>query len=54
MNMYYIDFSIPDVSDFVEDILQWIRSKNVFIGEDCMIINFGFVYKNGQSCIYFF
>ena len=43
--MNYIVFSTPDVSDTVSDILQWIRGKNVFVEEDCMLLNFGFVYK---------
>ena len=34
----------------MEDILQWIRGKNVFIEEDCMIVNFGFVYK--RNCFH--
>ena len=50
---YSIDlfFSIPDVSDFVVDILQWIRIKNVFIEEDCVIVNFGYLYKKA-SCYF--
>ena len=34
----------------MEDILQWIRGKNIFIEEDCMIVNFGFVYK--RNCFH--
>ena len=47
-----LDFSTPDASYFLEDILQWIRGKNVFIEEDCMIVNFGFVYKKYCACLY--
>ena len=49
--LVYIDlncFRAPDVSDFVADILLWIRGKNVFIEEDCMIVNFGFVWNNAN------
>ena len=38
----------PNVEDFLEDIIQWIRDKNphlrarnVMKEEDCMIMNFG-------------
>ena len=34
-------FRDPDPEDFLEDIIQWVTGKNVFIQEDCMIINFG-------------
>ena len=27
----------------LSDIMVWMRGKNVFIEEDCMIVNFGFV-----------
>ena len=45
MYFSYVVFSTPDadVFDIVVDILQWIRGKNVFMEEDCMIVNFGFV-----------
>ena len=36
-------FRDPDPADFVEDIVRWIRGKNVFLEEDCKILNFGFV-----------
>ena len=29
--------------DFVEMIVRWVRNKNVFIEEDCIIINYGYI-----------
>ena len=43
-------FRVPDAADLLEDIVQWIRGKNVFIEEDCMIINFGLVVVCSSLC----
>jgi hypothetical protein len=43
-------FRVPDAADLLEDIVQWISGKNVFIEEDCMIINFGLVVVCSSLC----
>ena len=29
---------------FLTDLMLWMQGKNVFIKEDCMILNFGLVF----------
>ena len=30
-----------EIVDFMEDVSKWINGKNVFIEDDCIILNFG-------------
>ena len=40
-----------ELKEFLENIMKWLQGKNVFIEEDCMILNFGLVVIFSRSNI---
>ena len=40
-----------ELKEFLENIMKWLQGKNMFIEEDCMILNFGLVVIFSRSNI---